>query len=106
MTIAYSRSVTETDCAGGAVTGAAVSIARNYVRCPAPDSEVEVRPRPPPVVAAGDDRARARHFDVLAVAVLLEAVRRRELDLDLARLAGVVRLHSREVLQRLLRARF
>jgi len=50
--IAYSRRVTGTDCA----TGAATSIAPNYASDARPDSEEEVRPGLPPVVAAGDDR--------------------------------------------------
>src|SRR5579862_3372428 len=104
MMIAYSRSVTGTDCViGAAVAGVASSIAVHYAGPAAADSEEEVRPGPPPVVAAGDDRARAGHFDVLAVPVLLESVGRRELHLDLAWLAGVVWLDGREILQRLLR---
>jgi hypothetical protein len=55
------------------------------------ESEVEIRPGAPPVIAAGDDRARAGHFHVLAVPVLDEPVRRRELDLDLAWAARVER---------------
>src|SRR5581483_3604857 len=67
-------------------------------------SEEELRPGEPPVVAAGDDRARAGDLDVPAVAILLEPVGRRELDLDLARPARIVGLDCRDVLQRLSRA--
>src|SRR5207237_1368928 len=54
--------------------------------------EVELRPGQPPVVSPGDERQRHAHLHTPAVAVLGEAIGRGEVDLDLARAAGVVRL--------------
>src|SRR5262249_60918720 len=65
-------------------------------------SEEELAPRRPPVVAAGNDHAVAEPFDAVAVAELRDRVGPLVLDLDLARLAGVVGLHRVQVGERLL----
>src|SRR5213079_2939952 len=61
--------------------------------------EIELAPSRPPVVRARDDGERARHLDAAAVAVLLEPVGGREVDLDLRRAAGLVRPDGRQVLE-------
>src|SRR5919197_2807243 len=66
--------------------------------------EEELPPGRPPVVAAGDDRPRIDDLDALAVAELRHRPGPLELDLDLARLARVVRLDGLQVRERLLRA--
>src|SRR5207248_4398991 len=66
--------------------------------------EEEPSPGGPPVVGAADDLPRLDELDAVLAAVLLGRVRRRQLDLDLARAARVVRGHRREVAERLLGA--
>src|SRR5919198_1276812 len=68
------------------------------------DSEEELPPGGPPVVGAGDDLPRLDDLDALLVAVLVRRVGTRQLDLDLARTARVVRLDGTEIAERLPRA--
>src|SRR5437773_2177977 len=65
--------------------------------------EEELSPRRPPVVGAGDDRSRVEELDPGAVADLRGRLRPLVLDLDLARLTGVVRSDGRQIRERLLR---
>src|SRR3954452_10266306 len=67
-------------------------------------SEEELLPRRPPVVGAGDDRARVDELDAVAVAELRDRVGPLVLDLDLTWLARVVRLDSVQVAERVLGA--
>ena len=66
--------------------------------------EVELAPRRPPVVGPRDDRSPVEHLDAGPVVIALYLVRPRVLDLDLARLARVVGLDLREILERALGA--
>src|SRR5436189_139682 len=60
----------------------------------------EFEPRPPPVVRAREDRAAVDDLDGGVVPELGGVVGRRELDADLARLAGVVRRHRLHIRER------
>src|ERR1700757_872444 len=71
-------------------------------REPSEDLEVERRPGLPPIVSAGDEARRAGHLDATAVPVLLQPVRGREDDLDLARAPRIVRPHCLKIAQRIL----
>src|SRR4051794_31942503 len=68
-------------------------------------SEVELRPGRPPVVGPGDERQVVGLLDAATVAGRDEPVGERELDLDLAGVAGVVRLDRARIFQGALRAR-
>src|SRR5919197_3625467 len=68
------------------------------------DSEEKLPPGGPPVVGAGDDLPRVDDLDARLAAVLVRRVGGRQVDLDLAGAAWVVRFDSAEVTERLARA--
>src|SRR5438105_10849727 len=68
------------------------------------DLEEELPPGGPPIVGAGDDLPRVDDLDARLAAVLVRRVGGRQVDLDLARTARVVRLHGAQVAERLPRA--
>src|SRR5438105_11816928 len=75
------------------------------LRATAPgDLEEELPPGGPPVVGAGDDLPRLDDLDARLAAVLVRRVGGRQVDLDLARLARVVRRDGAEVRERLPRS--
>src|SRR5512132_2629070 len=82
-------------------TASAEEISSASSKASATASEKELLPRRPPVVGAGDDRAGVDKLDAVAVAELGDRVGPLVLDLDIARLAGVVGLDRVQIAERL-----